>query len=110
MQETNWGFHTSYYIDIRVLCIIADDCAFIAHSHDDAQEIVSRVSRSAQAFGLKINIKKTEILYQPAPGSDDEGQSVYINNEQLASVHKFKYLRSTVTNNNKMDEELDTRM
>ena len=51
-----------------------DDTAFIAHNHDDAQEIVSKFARSAQAFGLKMNIKKTEMLYRLAPGSDDEGQ------------------------------------
>ena len=50
------------------------------------------------------------MLYQPAPGGNDDGQSIYINNEQLASAHKFKYLGPTVMNNNKMDEELDTRM
>ena len=61
--------------------MFADDTAFVAHNHDDAQEIVSRFARSAQAFGLKINIKKTEMLYQPAPGSNDEGQSIYINND-----------------------------
>ena len=89
--------------------MFADDIAFVSHNHDDAQEIVSRFGRSAQAFSLNRNIKKTEMLYQPAPGSDD-GQSTYIDNEQLASVHKFKYLGTTVMNNNKMDEELDTRM
>ena len=90
--------------------MFADDTAFVAHNHDNAQEIVSRFARSAQAFGLKRNIKKTEMLYQPASGNNDEGQSIYINNEQLASAHKFKYLGSTVMNNNKIDEELDTRM
>ena len=90
--------------------MFADDTAFVAHNHDDAAvEIVSRFLRSAQAFGLETNIKKMEILYQPAPGSNDEGQSIYINNKQLASAHKFMYLGSTVMNNNKMDEELDTR-
>ena len=72
--------------------MFADDTVFVAQNHDDAQEIASRFSRSLQAFGLKINIKKTEMLYQPAPGSNDKGQSIYINNEQLASAHKFKYL------------------
>ena len=90
--------------------MFADDTVFVAHNHDNAQKIVSRFARSAQAFGLQTNIKKTEMLYQPAPGSNDESQSVYINNEQLASAHKFKCLRSAVMNNNMMDEELDTRM
>ena len=37
----------------------AEEIAFVAHNHDDAQEIVSRFTRSAQAFSLKRNIKKT---------------------------------------------------
>ena len=44
------------------------------------------------------------MLYQPVTESGDKGQSVCINNEQIASVHKFKYLGSTVMNSNKMDE------
>ncbi len=90
--------------------MFADDTAFVAHSHDDAQEIVTRFARSAKAFGLKINIKKTEMLFQPTPGVLDAGQSIYINNEELASVEKFKYLGTTVMNNNKMDDEINTRM
>jgi len=85
--------------------MVADDTALVAHNHDDAQGIVSKFARSAQVIGLKINIKKTKMLYQPVLGNDDEAQTIYINNEQLASVHKFKYLGSTVMNNNKMDEE-----
>ena len=50
------------------------------------------------------------MLYQPTPGVHDTGQSIYINNEELASVNKFKYLGSTVMSNNKMDEEINTRM
>ena len=57
--------------------MFADDTAFVAHNHDDAQEIVSRFARSAQAFGLKMNIKKTEMLYQPAPESNDNGQFIH---------------------------------
>ena len=90
--------------------MFADDTAFVAQNHDDAQEIVSRFSRSLQAFGLKKNIKKTEVLYQPARQSEDKGQSIYINNEQIASAHRFKYLGSTVKKNTKKDEELDTRV
>ena len=38
--------------------MLADDTAFVAHNHADAQIIVSRFAQSAQQFGLKINIKK----------------------------------------------------
>ena len=35
----------------------------------NAQEIITHFSKSAKAFVLKINLKKTEIMYQPLQGS-----------------------------------------
>ena len=41
--------------------IFADDSALIAHS---AEEIL-RIDDASSKFGLKINIKKTEVMFQP---------------------------------------------
>jgi hypothetical protein len=90
--------------------MFADDTAFVAHTHSDAQDIIRRFACSAKAFGLKINIKKTEMMHQPVPGSNDDVQPIYIEDQELTKVSKFKYLGSTMMNNNKMDEELNTRM
>ena len=90
--------------------MFADDTAFVAHDHADAQEIISRFAQSAKQFGLKINIKKTEVMYQPPPGSSDAGGDIHIDGENLALVNRFKYLGTTVTNNNKLDTELEIRM
>ena len=38
--------------------MFADDTAFVAHSHEDMQEIVTRFADAAKAFGLQVNIKK----------------------------------------------------
>ena len=43
--------------------MFADDTAFAAHNRQDTQEIITRFSRSAKAFGLKLNLKKTEVMY-----------------------------------------------
>ena len=56
--------------------MFADDTAFVAHNHEDAEEIITRFSKSAKAFGLKINVKKTEFIYQPSPGYHDIGQAI----------------------------------
>ena len=50
--------------------MFADDTAFIAHSHEDMQEIVTRFATAAEAFGLQVNIKKTKMMFQPSPGTD----------------------------------------
>ena len=48
--------------------LFADDCALLAYSADDMQEIVNSFTKAAISFGLQINIKKTECMFQPIPG------------------------------------------
>ena len=48
--------------------MFADDRAFVAHSIEDMQEIVTRFATASKAFGLKVNIKKMEMMFQPPPG------------------------------------------
>lgn len=90
--------------------MFADDTAFIAHTHSDAQEIISLFATSAHQFGLKVNIKKTEVMYQPPPGLLETGENIHIDGEDLALVDKFKYLGSTISKDNKLDNELEIRI
>ena len=89
--------------------MFTDDTAFIAHSHEDMQEIVTRFAGAAKAFGLQVNIKKTEMMFQPCPGTDDHHRCIQISGEDLVTVKEFKYLGSTATYNNKLDIELRLR-
>ena len=50
--------------------------AFMVHNHQGAPEIITYFLESAKAFGLKINLKKTKVIYQPFPGSHDIGQDI----------------------------------
>ncbi|KAK2193729.1 hypothetical protein NP493_7g03010 [Ridgeia piscesae] len=42
--------------------LFADDSALVAHSAEEMQKIVDAFSDASKKFGLKINIKKTEVL------------------------------------------------
>ena len=42
----------------------ADDSALVAHSAEEMQKIVDAFSDASKKLGLKINIKKIEVLYQ----------------------------------------------
>ena len=44
--------------------LFTDDIALGAHSAEDMQSLVEKFARAASQFSLKINIKKTECLYQ----------------------------------------------
>ena len=45
--------------------LFADDSALATHSAEELQKIMDAFSDASKKFGLKINIKKTEVLYQP---------------------------------------------
>ena len=96
-------------VTVREL-MFADDTALVAHTHDDIQRITSAFARSASSFGLQINMSKTEVLYQAAPGSLLSPEDILIDNKPLTTVTSFTYLGSTVTSTNKLDKELQIRM
>ena len=78
--------------------LYADDAAIVAHSLEDVQEISDRFNSAAKDFGLKINIGKTELLYQPADNNDNQIPIVNIEGQPLKAVKCFKYLGSHVGN------------
>ena len=55
--------------------LFADDSALVAHSAEEMHKIVDAFSDASKKFGLKINIKKTEVLYQPNSTRTREGIS-----------------------------------
>jgi len=44
--------------------LFADDSALVTHSAEEMHKIVEAISDASKKFGLKINIKKTDVLYQ----------------------------------------------
>ena len=92
--------------------LFADDSAIVAHTAEEIQALVDRFEGAARSFSLKINIKKTECLYQPSklvvpPPMPSE---IKINNEILVQCRNFIYLGSTISESAKLDKELVYRM
>ena len=71
--------------------LFADDRALVAHSADEMQKIVDAFSNVSKKFGLKINIKKTEVLYQPNSTRTRE-EDIMVDGNKLNSVMEFTYL------------------
>jgi sorting nexin-29 len=94
--------------------LYADDAAMMAHSLEAIQEITSRFSEISKAFGLQINIHKTELLYQPTPNNRNRENNaqpiVTIDGEVLNTVRRFKYLGSYVSDDNKVNTEISHRI
>ena len=104
-------------VTIETLCdlLFADDCALVAHSKADLQELMDNFSKACKAFGLTISTDKTEIVYQPPPRSDPDQAppspcKINIGNITLKQNSKFKYLGSTITENASLDDEIQFRI
>ena len=46
-----------------------DDYDIVAHSEDELQCFMNHFVSTCNSFGLKIKLKMTVIMYDPAPGS-----------------------------------------
>ena len=89
--------------------LFADDSALVAHSVKEMQKILDAFSDASKKFGLKINIKKTEVLYQPNSTRTRE-EDIMVDGNKLNSVLEFTYLGSTISSNGCIDDEIQRRM
>ena len=89
--------------------LYADDSALVAHSAEEIQRIVDAFSDASKKFGLKINIKKTEVLYQPNSTRTRE-EDIMVDGNKLNSVPEFTYLGSTISSDGHIDAEIQRRM
>ncbi len=67
-------------------------------------------SNSARHFGLTVSLKKSEVLYQPKPGSSYTPPVVEVYDTLLTSVDKFSYLVSTLSQNIVVDDDILMRL
>ena len=83
----------------------ADDSALIAHSAEDIQRIVDAFANVSSKFGLKINIKKTVVMFQPNSAMTMEEDETTLNH-----VKEFTYLGSIIASDGHIEAELQKRM
>src|SRR5437867_11946223 len=76
----------------------------------DIQALTDSFANSASRFGLIINIQKTEVMFQPAPGKAYSNPQVNINGVSLKPVSQFCYLGSTLSNDALLDKEISNRI
>ena len=76
----------------------------VAHSAEEMQKIVDAFSDASNKFDLKINITKTEELYQPNSTRTRE-EDIMVDGNKPNSVLEFTYLGSTISSNGCIDDE-----
>ena len=90
--------------------LYADDADFVTHSEDDMQHIMDRFSAACISFGLTISLKKTKVMFTPAPGEPYTKPDIFVNNTRLDVVDTFVYLGSTLSRDGSLDSEINVRI
>ena len=90
--------------------LFADDCALNASSEEDMQASMNLFSSACSNFGLTISTAKTEVLFQPAPGSEFIPPKIHCNGKLLPTTEAFIYLGSTLSRQANIDKEIARRL
>ena len=72
--------------------------------------MLDRFVAASVEFGLTINISKTEVLYQPAPGTPHKDPDLHIHREPIKSVQNYTYLGCVISSDNSIDLEITRRI
>ena len=73
------------------------------------QRMVDLFAEACANFGLIISIKKTEIMFQPAPGEQYVEPVSTFNGQKLKATDKFPYLGSVMSNSATINDEINLR-
>ena len=82
--------------------LFADDAAVVSHTEEGLQQLVSCLSVACMEFGLKISLKKTNVMAQDA----GHPPTIAIDGYNLEVVENFTYLGST----HSIDVEINSRI
>ena len=89
--------------------LFADGMAKGAPTEEKMQKGEDQVSDSCDSYDLTISIKKTEVVYQPAPGKPYKEPTITVKGQRLQVVD-FTYLGSTLSRVVHIDDEVNARI
>ncbi|CAH0718921.1 unnamed protein product, partial [Brenthis ino] len=86
----------------------ADDLCFVAETPDGLQQLIYDFYHTCLKFGLKISVKKTEVMSMDSHGR--ETLAINLGEDLLMQTDKFCYLGSTITTKCDLDAEISRRI
>nr|KAG5685953.1 hypothetical protein BaRGS_029448 [Batillaria attramentaria] len=84
----------------------ADDLALLSHSHSQMQDKTTRLEATSAGTGLKINMKKTELMKINTTANTP----VTVGGEPIREVESFVYLGSVVDGQGGTDRDVTARI
>jgi hypothetical protein len=88
----------------------ADDVNIVGENIDTIQKNTKALLDASKEVGLEVNPEKIKYMLMSHCQKAGQRHSIKIANRSFEEVTKFKYLRTTLTNQNCMHEEIKSRI
>jgi len=92
------------------LLAYADDVNILAGSIHTLKENAEALVAAAREIGLEVSADKTKYMVMCEDQNAGQNHSVRIDNSTFERVEEFKYLGTTLTNQNSIVEEIKSRL
>ena len=83
----------------------------MSHNPEELQHQLTVLTEAYHRAGLRVNVRKTEVLTKPV---EQQGQGnhipIVINESELNEVDHFTYLGSIISKNGTLDREITNRI
>ena len=82
----------------------------MANKESDLLLIMDKFAEASHLFSLTISLGKTEVLLQPATGSNAILLSISIEGITLITVEEFECLGSVISSNGSIDKDISAKI
>jgi hypothetical protein len=89
---------------------LSDDVNILGGSVHTVKKNAEALVVATKEIGLEVNADKTKYMIMPRDQNAGRSHSMKIDNSSIEWVEEFKYLGTTLTNKNSVQEEIKSRL